>query len=57
MAGGDEDGGADEGGEEGAVDGLPSGTWLGKKRQMPRSLSPISTPCILVLNFTSDSTV
>ena len=38
KAGGNEDGGADEGGEEGTVDGLPSGTWLGKKRQMPRSV-------------------
>ena len=38
KAGGDEDGGADEGGEEGAVDGLSSGTWLGKKRPMPRSV-------------------
>ena len=38
KAGGDEDGGADEGGEEGAVDGLPSGTWLGKKRPVPRNL-------------------
>ena len=34
-AGGNEVGGADEGGEEGAVDGLPPGPWLGKKRQMP----------------------
>ena len=35
KAGGNEDGGTDEGGEEGAVDGLPPGPWLGKKRQMP----------------------
>ena len=38
KAGGDEDGGADEGGEEGAVDGLYSGTWLGEKRPMSRSV-------------------
>ena len=57
KAGGNEDGGTDEGGEEGAVDGLPSWTWLGQKRQMPRSLSPISIPYIHVLNFTSDSTL
>ena len=57
KAGGNEDGGADEGGEEGAVDGLPSRTWLGQKRQMPRSLSPTSIPYIHVLNFTSNSAI
>ena len=50
-AGGDEDGGADEGGEEGAVDGLYSGTWLGEKRPMPRSVKKKSNKHIPKHNF------
>ena len=50
-AGGDEDGGADEGGEEGAVDGLYSGTWLGEKRPMPRSVKKKSNKYIPKHNF------
>ena len=51
KAGGDEDGGADEGGEEGAVDGLYSGTWLGEKRPMPRSVKKKSNKYIPKHNF------